>query len=301
MSAAAAQAKKLISPFKNDALKGKVVLISGGSSGIGYEIARQLGLHGCKLVLMGRRAEPLQAALKVLSAEGIDCHAATGDVRKLPDCERLVQETVNKYGALDVLVNNAAGNFLATADGLKPKGFHTVLEIDTMGVVNMCHAAFPQLKKSGLSKGDALVINISATLHYGATWYQAHASAAKAAIDSMTRSYGLEWGQFNIRTAGIAPGPIAGTAGLAKLGGGLGEEVIIETIPLRRMGQKFDIAMTAVFLASSGGSFISGETIVVDGASWMWRQPLAPREMIEQVSRGLEKKSRETGIPQAKL
>eukprot|EP00455_Lapot_gusevi_P054046 TRINITY_DN856_c0_g2_i2.p1 TRINITY_DN856_c0_g2~~TRINITY_DN856_c0_g2_i2.p1 ORF type:complete len:321 (-),score=140.00 TRINITY_DN856_c0_g2_i2:260-1159(-) len=289
-------AKKQESPFKANILSSKIALVTGGGSGIGFEITRQLGLHGAKIAIMGRRPEPLAAAVSALKSEGIDAIGVNGDVRKPQDCERVVGEVISKFGGLNILVNNAAGNFLATAEGLKPKGFQTVMEIDTMGVFNMSNAAFSSLKKAG----DSLIINISATLHYGATWYQAHASAAKAAIDSLTRSLALEWGEYGIRVAGIAPGPIAGTAGMAKLGGDMSHDAMVSAIPLRRFGEKFDIAMCAVYLASSAGAFVTGETIVVDGAAWIWRQPVAPRQMVEQLSRKVEKTSRETGIPTKK-
>lgn len=110
----------------------------------------------------------------------------------------------------------------------------------------MCNAAFPELKRSG----DALIINITATLQYGATWYQMHAAAAKSAIDSMTRSMALEWGEYGIRAVGIAPGPIGGTAGLEKLSGGAGDDLIAAIVPIGRVGRTFDIGQTAVFLAS---------------------------------------------------
>ena len=134
----------------------------------------------------------------------------------------------------------------------------------------------------------------------GATWYQSHASAAKAAIDSLTRSLGLEWGAFGIRCVGVAPGPIGDTAGFSKLGGdSLGIEAILETIPIGRLGKTWDIAMACVFLASAAGAFVSGETIVIDGASYLWKPQLAPREMIAQLSRASEKTSRNTGLATA--
>lgn len=117
---------------------------------------------------------------------------------------------VTKWGYLDTVVNCAAGNFLSTAEGLNSKGFRTVMEIDTFGVFNICSASFQQLEASG----RGVIINISATLHYAATWYQTHACAAKAAIDSITRQLALEWGDYRIRVCGIAPGPIADTPGV---------------------------------------------------------------------------------------
>ena len=141
-------------------------------------------------------------------------------------------------------------------------------------------------------------INISACLHYGATWYQIHPSAAKAAIDSMTRTLALEWGSYGIRTVGIAPGPIAETAGMTKLAPGVDvNEIVAQTIPLGRLGTKFDIAMAAVFFCSSGGNYVSGDTLVVDGGAWLSRgPPPVPREAVKNASRSIERKSRAVGI-----
>jgi len=175
---------------------------------------------------------------------------------------------------------------------MSPGGFKTVMEIDALGTFNASKASHKYLKESK----NGLIINISATLHYGASWYQLHASAAKAAIDSMTRTLGLEWGVDKIRVVGIAPGPIADTAGMAKLSGNSSFDQISKFIPLGRMGTKWDIAMCVVYLSSAAGRFITGETIVVDGAHWMMKPPPVDRKSVQQWARGAEKKSRETGL-----
>lgn len=284
------------SPFNATALVGNVALITGGASGIGLEISRQLGLHGAKLVLTGRRQKVLDVAVAALKAEGIEVSAVQGDVRNPEDCIKAANFAVSTYGKLSILINCAAGNFLATAETLSPKGFKTVMDIDTNGTFNMSSAAFPHLKAA---KG-ASIINISATLHYGATWYQTHASAAKAAVDSLTRSLALEWGDFGIRVNGVAPGPIAGTAGLTKLGAGIDESKMKARIPAGRMGSKTDIALACVYLASEAGSFVSGHTVVVDGAAWMYHTPLAPRAAIAAFAKKIEATSRATGVANEK-
>ncbi|KAK9832722.1 hypothetical protein WJX81_003788 [Elliptochloris bilobata] len=286
-----------VSPFRNNVLAGKVALITGGGSGIGYEITRQLGLHGAKVVITGRRQQVLTDSCEALAAEGIAALGVQGDVRKADDCERWVHEAVGRFGRLDILVNCAAGNFLAAAEELSANGFRTVMEIDTLGTFTASRAAFPALR----SAGGGAVINISATLHYGATWWQAHASAAKAAVDSLTRSLAVEWGAFGIRVNGIAPGPIGGTAGLQKLAGVNGGEeavnkAVAACIPVGHVGARWDIAIAAVFLASPAARFISGDTLVVDGAAWLWRPPAVPRGAVSRASRGAEAASRATGL-----
>ena len=221
----------------------------------------------------------------------------------------------SRDAALDVLVNCAAGNFLASADALSSNGFRTVLDIDAVGTFSTSRAAFPALKRaaerggnSGSSSGGAstssisspVIINISATLHYGATWWQAHACAAKAAVDALTRALALEWGEFGVRVCGVAPGPIAGTAGLSKLSGSSSADskkddiaaTIASLVPLGRLGSAWDIAITAVWLASDGARFASGDTLIVDGAAWLWRPPAVPRAVVAEVSRKVEAGSR---------
>ena len=160
-----------VSPFKHDALAGQVMLISGGSSGIGLEIARPVARHGAKVMLMGRRADVIDAAVAQLRAEGAICDGEAGDVRRPQDCERLVASTITKFNKLSILCNCAAGNFLATADELKPKGFQTVIDIDLHGVFNMTHAAFPHLKAAAAQTGDAVLINISAVRFECRGWF----------------------------------------------------------------------------------------------------------------------------------
>lgn len=217
-----------------------------------------------------------------------------GDVRSYADCERMVATAKEDAGSLDILVNCAAGNFLAVAEQLSSNGFKTVMEIDALGTFNASRAAFPALCASNA----ASIVNISATLHYGATWYQAHASAAKAAVDSLTRSLALEWGSHGIRVNGVAPGPIQGTAGLTKLAPGKSDmlqQLWKERIPIGHPGKGWDIAMAVLYLVGCGGGFVSGHTMVVDGAEWMYREPILPKDKVMKASRGIEQKSRHTG------
>lgn len=289
----------MTSPFRTDCLSGKVALVTGGGSGICFELTKQLLAHGAKAaVICGRRQKFLERSAAILEREtGKICKWKVCDVRDPKACQEAVQYTMNMFSRLDILVNGAAGNFLAEAKSLKPKGFATVMSIDAFGTFNMASAAFPALAKSAKDDrtgNDALVINISATLQSPATHWQAHASAAKAAVDSLTRSLGLEWGEYNVRVVGIAPGPIKDTPGTTKLAPGMsGEEVnemIGNGIPLGRMGTATDIGHAAVFLATS--KYTTGETLIVDGGEWLYKPPMVPKDMVSVLSRKVEKRSR---------
>jgi peroxisomal 2,4-dienoyl-CoA reductase len=170
----------------------------------------------------------------------------------------------------------------------------------------MSNAAFPLLKQSASSTtggATSIVINISAMLQCPATFWQAHASAAKAAVDSLTRSLALEWGPDGVRVVGIAPGPIANTPGTTKLAPGLAqadmEGLIAEGIPLGRLGQAWEIGQAAVYLSLA--AYVTGDVLVVDGGQWLYKPPLVPKEMVAELSRQVEAKSRAQAPNRSKL
>ena len=155
-----------------------------------------------------------------------------------------------------------------------------------------------------------LVINISMTLHYSASFFQAHACAAKAAVDSLTRSLALEWGYEGVRVCGVAPGPIAGTAGMTKLdpdgvasraSGPRGlARASRDPIPLGRMGATWDVAMAVVYLASSAGAYVHGETLVVDGGNWLWKPQVVSFDKVASKAKAADRVSGQVGLPKGK-
>jgi len=176
----------------------------------------------------------------------------------------MMAAVAGELGRLDILINGAAGNFICLAEHLSPNGFGTVVDIDLKGTFNTSRAALPHLKAHGGS-----VVNISATLPYLGTMGQAHASAAKAGIDSLTRTLAVEWGSYGIRVNGIAPGPIEGTEGVKRLTNATSRESAIRNCPLGRMGTTDDIANAALFLVSDAAAYVNGVTLVVDGGLWL--------------------------------
>jgi len=274
------------SPFAADLLKGKVALVTGGGTGINFGIAKAFGKHGASLAITGRRENVLAKACDSLQSEGIQVIGIRGDVRSAEDVARVVSETLKKYGKIDILINGAAGNFLCPAEDLSNNAFKTVIDIDLNGTFQVSRASFDALRAS---KG--CIINISATLHYSATPWQTHASAAKAGVDSITRSLASEWGYYGIRVNGIAPGPIAATEGMARLSGGVPAEKLNERaatiIPLGRVGTVEDIALSALYLASDRTSgFVSGCTLIVDGAANLYRPNVIERGSLKALQQG---------------
>lgn len=267
------------SPFRSDILSGKVAFITGGGSGINFGIAHALAAHGANIAMMGRREEVLKTACEELqNKHKIKTFYKPGDVRDADKCADALKSTVEALGKIDVLVNGAAGNFLAPPELLSPNGFKTVIDIDLNGTFNMCRYAYAYLKES---KG--VIINISANLHYVGTLFQSHVSAAKAGIDALTLNLAAEWGKDGIRVNGIAPGPIGDTEGMKRLAPGEAGEKLKKQIPLGRFGSVEDIGLAAVFLTSSAANYITGETLVVDGGHWFAKPPMVPREIVEKM------------------
>ncbi|HEX2691425.1 MAG TPA: SDR family oxidoreductase, partial [Kofleriaceae bacterium] len=248
--------------FRDGVLAGHVALITGGGTGIGRGIAAAYARLGADVCIVSRKQAVLDAAAAAITAQtGRATLAVAADVRDPASIQQAVQATIDRFGKLDTVVNGAAGNFLVPAAALSPNGFRTVVDIDLNGTFHTSRAAFEALKHGG----DALILNISATLHYHGTPLQIHASAAKAGVDAITRNLAVEWGRFGIRVVGIAPGPIAETEGMRRLAPGEVTDKMKAAIPAGRFGAIDEIAAAAVFLRSPAAGYVTGHTLVVDG------------------------------------
>jgi len=250
--------------FQPDFLRGRRALVTGGGSGICRGIALAFAGHGCDVAILSRKHEHLEPTANELRAAGVRAIAVAADVRDSSAVADAVRDVVSALGGLDILVNGAAGNFICLAENLSPNGFGTVVDIDLKGTFNVSRAAFAALVESD---GGA-VVNISATLQYLGTAGQAHASAAKAGVDSLTRTLAAEWGRHRIRVNGIAPGPIEVTEGVRRLTTAASRAAAAAMCPLGRMGRIDDVANAALFLVSDAASYVTGVTLVVDGGLW---------------------------------
>jgi 2,4-dienoyl-CoA reductase [(3E)-enoyl-CoA-producing], peroxisomal len=269
--------------FRPDLFAGQVVLVTGGATGIGYGIAEQFGRLGANVVIASRKQENLDRAVASLAGRGISATSVVVDVRELERVQAMVAEVEARYGRIDVLVNNAAGNFYAPSESLSANAWRSVVEIDLFGTFNCSQSVLPVMKRQGSGR----IISISMTLHYRAWPMMAHAVSAKGGIDALTRTLAVEWAPYGVRVNAIAPGPIP-TDGVRKAftppaSSGVPDvfaaaeqrmaAYAAQAIPLKRWGAPEDIGNAAAFLASPAGEWITGAILVVDGGEWLAPRP----------------------------
>jgi len=246
-----------VSDFKDDILKSRVALITGGATGIGKQIARTLGGHGAKIVITSRKQENLDAARQEFEKEGIECLALPSDVRNPEAVEQVIAATIEKFGGLNIVVNCAAGMFIAPIEKMSYNGFKTVIDIDLLGTYNVTKAAYTAyLKEHG-----GCIVNISAPFDHWGVSTMAHVAAAKTGVESLTRTCAVEWAPLGIRVNSVAPGFISETEGVKRAS----ESWEIPDKSLK--GTRQDMANAVLFLVSDSASFISGVSLRVDGGA----------------------------------
>ncbi|WP_077077075.1 SDR family oxidoreductase [Mycobacterium numidiamassiliense] len=251
------------SPFRADLLQGKVALVTGGATGLGLEVARVLGSHGARVAICSRKEPNLQAAVAELRDEGIQASYGVCDVRRHDEVTAVLEQVVQTHGRLDIVVNNAAGNFPVPISDLSPNGFKAVVDIDLLGTFNVSKAAY----ELWLGDHGGSIVNITAAIQYRGMALQAHVVSAKAGIDAFTRACAIEWGPNEVRVNVVAPGAMSGTEGVKRIAGDDQHRTIRN--PLRRPGSTTEVAEAVLFLASDAASYVTGAVLVVDGGSWL--------------------------------
>ena len=251
--------------FAPGLLDGQVCLISGAGSGIGRETALELSRLGATVVGCGRRLEPLEETREAIEGLGGTADAVTADIRDEEAVEALVDGVLERHGRLDLLVNNAGGQFLAPAETISAKGFRTVTELNVQGTWNMTHAA---ATKAFIPQEGGKVVSITLSPHNGMPG-MVHSGAARAAVENMMRTLSVEWSRYGIRLVAIAPGQIDTEVFRTKYPP-IVVETVPRTIPLGRLGTPEEVAWLVAYLASPAGDFFSGTVLTVDGGRDNW-------------------------------
>jgi NAD(P)-dependent dehydrogenase (short-subunit alcohol dehydrogenase family) len=253
--------------FQPDLLRDKRILITGGGTGLGKAMARRFLELGATVYICGRRQQVLtQTVAKLNSIAPARIHSTPCDVRDLPRVEEMIS-TIWKDGPLNIVVNNAAGNFMARTEELTPGAFDAVLGIVLMGTINVTMACGRRWLSA---KHPGVVLNIAATYADTGSAYVVPSAIAKAGVVSLTRSLAVEWGNRGIRMNAIAPGPIPTEGAFSRL---LPrpelEKLALDRNPLGRFGTADELANLATFLVSEGSSYINGEVVVMDAGEWL--------------------------------
>ncbi|MCP3030640.1 2,4-dienoyl-CoA reductase [Halobacillus sp. A1] len=254
-------------------MNGQVIIVTGGTSGMGMYMAKRFLEEGAKVAITGRNMERLQQAREQITSGAKDeLLLIEMDVRNVEDVERMVEQTVETFGRIDHLVNNAAGNFISPAEKLSPNGWNSVIDIVLNGTF-YCSQAVGKYWIENKIKGS--ILNMVATYAWNAGAGVIHSASAKAGVLAMTRTLAVEWGkQYGIRANAIAPGPIERTGGADKLfESEKAAQRTLNSVPLGRLGTPEEIAGLARFILSDEASYMNGEVVTLDGGQWLNQFP----------------------------
>ena len=248
--------------FAPGIFSGQVALVTGGGSGIGLATAAELVRLGARVAICGRTADKLEAARAQLASENV--LAVPCDIREPAQVEALVQAVLAKWSRLDIVVNNAGGQFPSQAQHISPNGFLAVVKNNLVGTFHVCREAANQWM---IANGGGRIVNVIANIYRGFPG-MAHTGAARAGVENLTMTLAVEWAQFGILVNAVAPGIIL-SSGTAQYPPQLLERGIAET-PLKRAGSCEEVAASIVFLASPAAQYITGATLRIDGAQALW-------------------------------
>lgn len=255
--------------LKENALLGKTIVVTGGGTGLGKAMATYFSSLGANIVITSRKLDVLErTAVEIENHTGNPVLSVACDVRNIDEVENLYAKSVERFDSVDVLVNNAAGNFISPTERLSANAFSTIIDIVLKGTAN-CTLTFG---KKWIEKGQtANVLNIITTYAFTGSGYVVPSAVAKGGVLTMTRSLAVEWGKYGIRHNAIAPGPFPTKGAWDRLlPGDLAEKFDFKNrVPLKRVGDHQELANLAAFLVSDFAGYINGEVITIDGGEWL--------------------------------
>jgi NAD(P)-dependent dehydrogenase (short-subunit alcohol dehydrogenase family) len=256
--------------LRDDALKGKVIVVTGGGSGLGKAMTKYFLELGAQVAITSRDLEKLKNTAAELETEtGGTCLPLQCDVRHYSEVENMLQEVLKTFGKVDVLLNNAAGNFISPTERLSANAFDTVIDIVLKGTKN-CTLAFGK-HWIDTKQESSTILNIVTTYAWTGSAYVVPSATAKAGVLAMTRSLAVEWAKYGIRSNAIAPGPFPTKGAWDRLlPGDLAEKFdMAKKVPLKRVGDHQELANLAAYLVSDFSAYLNGEVVVIDGGEWL--------------------------------
>ena len=255
--------------LKENSLENKVILVTGGGSGLGKSMVKYFLELGANVIITSRREDLLKEVAKDLNKKfKAEVFPIACDVRNIEEVEKVVEESFNKFGKIDCLVNNAAGNFISPTERLSTRAFDAVIDIVLKGTINF---TLTLGKKWIKEKKNGNILNIVTTYSWTGSGYVVPSACAKAGVLSMTRSLAVEWAKYKIRSNAIAPGPFPTKGAWERLlPGDLKEKFDpSKKVPVGRVGEHQELSNLAAYLLSDFSSYINGEVITIDGAEWL--------------------------------
>ena len=262
--------------FGPGSMEGLSVLITGGGTGLGRQSALELTRCGARVTIAGRRSEVLEQAAAEIGASGGQIDWVSGDVREPADAERMVETVLERHGHLDVLVNNAGGQFFSPAELIAAKGWRAVWRLNVEGMLNMSEGAYEAAFKPA---GGGRVINITLSPHHGMPG-MAHSGAARATVEALTRELAVRWAEKSVSVVAVAAGHFA-TEVTAKYPESV-RAGASRTVPIQRLGRSEEHAWLVCLLASPLGVAFNGSTVTLDGARDNWFGPWPPPGLADE-------------------